>query len=156
MNEDGTIGKPKSAAGYRTIPMASDVMAILKEWKPRCPKSKDGLVFPNLSGNSEFQGNINNRCWYVALRKAGLVDAEGKTFYDMYSMRHVRASIEISENATPKEIQKLMGHASIKITFDVYGHLFPEHDGERAKRANKVAADLMPKKSGQIPGKPEV
>ena len=152
MNEDGTIGLPKSAAGYRTIDMSSDVMRILLEWKGRCPKSAHDLVFPNLSGNSEFLGNVTRRCWYVLQRKAGLVDDEGKPLYDMYSMRHVRASIEIAENATPKEIMTMMGHSSIKITFDVYGHLFPDHAGERSKRANRVAAALIPEKTGQKPG----
>ena len=36
-----------------------------------------------------------------------------------------------------------MGHSSIKVTFDVYGHLFEAHDDRRADRANAIANGLL-------------
>jgi integrase len=65
MNEDGTIGRPKSKSAYRTIEMGAHVMEILKEWKAHCPCSKHGLVFPNWKGKSEKLQNIYRRCWYT-------------------------------------------------------------------------------------------
>ena len=58
-------------------------------------------------------------------------------------MRHVRASMEIKGGANPKEIKSLMGHSSIKVTYDVYGHLFQDHEDRRAARANQIAASLI-------------
>lgn len=159
-HEDLTIGLPKSAAAWRTIPMPDDVMTILKIWKLKCPVSDFDLVFPNGDGKVESLRNVTNRGWYVALEQAGLFDlvrdeetGEDVTRprYTLNSLRHVRASMEIAAGASPKEIQKLMGHSSIKVTFDVYGHLFPDHQDQRAARANRVAGMLL-KNSGQIPG----
>jgi len=42
----------------------------------------------------------------------------------MHSLRHACASLWIENGHNPKQIQRLMGHSSIKATFDVYGHLF--------------------------------
>lgn len=36
----------------------------------------------------------------------------------------------------------LMGHSSVRVTFDVYGHLFKDHEEERAARANIIAEQL--------------
>jgi integrase len=35
----------------------------------------------------------------------------------------------------PKRVQVLLGHSSIQMTFDVYGHLFPSLEDEHAKFA---------------------
>lgn len=140
--ETGEIGLPKSASAYRTIPMPDIVMDALRSWKPFCPEGELGLVFPNGNGGVESHANITNRGWYVLQRKCGIVDANKKPKYPLKSLRHVRASLEIHNGATAKEIQSLMGHASVKITFDVYGHLFIDHHDQRAERANLIASQL--------------
>ncbi|MFD5256319.1 tyrosine-type recombinase/integrase [Streptomyces bobili] len=43
-------------------------------------------------------------------------------------LRHAYASLLIDGGESPKVIQKRMGHSSIKITMDVYGHLYPESE----------------------------
>lgn len=136
---DGTIGLPKSAASFRFIPMPDCYMRQLHHWKKLCPKSDMDLVFPNWSGNAEFVSNLNHRGWRPVLFEAGIVTEDGKPKYPPKSLRHARASLEIESGANPKEIQKLMGHASIKITYDVYGHLFDAHAERRATRANAIA-----------------
>jgi integrase len=40
-----------------------------------------------------------------------------------YALRHVAASLWIEMGVQPKRLQTLMGHSSIKITMDTYGHL---------------------------------
>ena len=143
LNEDGTIGRPKSKHSYRTIPMGDDVMAILKAWKELCPKSELDLVFPNWQGNPESLQNVYRRCWYTLQTELGFIDAEGKPKYPLKDLRHVRASLEIDRQANPKEIKKLMGHSTIKITYDVYGHLFKDHEDRRAERANEIVRQLL-------------
>ena len=52
MDEDGTIGRPKSKYAYRTIKMPSDIMAMLDDVEDEhCPESELDLVFPNWQGN---------------------------------------------------------------------------------------------------------
>ena len=45
--------------------------------------------------------------------------------YGMQSFRHAAASLFIEQGFTPKRVQALMGHSTIQMTFDTYGHLFP-------------------------------
>ena len=127
---DGEIGPLKSAASYRTISAASIVIAKLREWRKLCPASGDDLVFPNYKGNVESLSNITNRGWYVLCRKAGLTytdeNQKERARYKLYTLRHIKASLEIALNRSPKRIQTLMGHANIKMTFDTYGHLFED------------------------------
>ncbi|MFD1328882.1 tyrosine-type recombinase/integrase [Mycoplana ramosa] len=140
--ETREIGLPKSASSYRTIHMPDLVIDALRAWKAHCPHSEFDLVFPTGTGMVESHGNITNRGWYVLQRACGIVDSAGRPRYPLKSLRHVRASLEIHSGATPKEVQALMGHSSVKITFDVYGHLFSDHTHLRAERANIIAAQL--------------
>ena len=139
IEEDGSIGKPKSAASYRFIVMPDCYMSQLRHWRKLCPESDFDLVFPNWSGKAEFVSNLNRRGWRPVLIEAEIVTDAGKPKYSPKSLRHARASLEIESGANPKEIQKLMGHSSIQVTYDVYGHLFEAHDERRAIRANAIA-----------------
>jgi integrase len=55
----------------------------------------------------------------------------------MHSLRHACASLWIENGYNPKQIQTLMGHSSIKVTYDVYGHLFADTDADQ-----KAAEDI--------------
>ena len=55
------IGRPKSAAACRTVPLPPIATNALKTWKLQAPQSKLVLVFPNGAGNVESLGNIINR-----------------------------------------------------------------------------------------------
>jgi integrase len=45
-----------------------------------------------------------------------------------HDLRHTSVALAIAEGAHPKAIQARMGHSSINVTLDRYGHLFPELD----------------------------
>lgn len=143
LNDDGEIGRPKSKAGYRTITMGVHVMELLKAWKEQCPRGDLDLVFPNWQGNPEKLQNVYRRCWYTLQEAVGLTDVDGKAKYPLKELRHVRASLEIDQQANPKEIKNLMGHSSIKVTYDVYGHLFEDHAERRAQRASDIEKELV-------------
>ena len=51
--------------------------------------------------------------------------------YGLHALRHACASLWIEQGHNPKQIQKLMGHSSIKVTFDTYGHLFVDNDADQ-------------------------
>jgi integrase len=134
----GVIGSPKSEAGHRTIPMAPMVLNALREWKLACPRIKadsEGpgqlwLVFPNGDGKPESHTNIINRGFNPIQAKAGVSET-----YGMHALRHFFASWAIEQGFSPKRLQALLGHASIQMTFDVYGHLFPSPEDDHAKFA---------------------
>jgi integrase len=129
------IGRPKSEAGERTVPVPPMVLNALREWKLACPRGDLGLAFPNLLGNVESHSNIVARGFAPAQVKAGIVDENGRAKYlGLHSLRHFYASWCINRKADgglelpAKVVQERLGHASITMTMDVYGHLFPSHD----------------------------
>jgi len=142
----GEIGAPKSAAGQREIPMSPMVVNALKEWRLACPRGSAALVFPNGKGNVESHANIANRGFYPLQRNAGTVVADPKEKdesgnpvmkpkYGLHALRHFFASWAIEREFSPKRVQALLGHSSIQMTFDVYGHLFPSLEDDHAKFA---------------------
>jgi len=143
------IGMPKSDAGQRTIPMTPMVANTLKEWRLVCPKGDLDLVFPNAVGNVEWHQNIIHRGLWPILIKAGVavptgkLDDEGKPilkakYTGLHALRHWFASWCINSKAdgglelSPKAVQARMGHSSITVTYDTYGHLFPATDEGQA------------------------
>ena len=55
-----------------------------------------------------------------------------------YDLRHTHASLLIAEGVHPKKIAERLGHASIKLTMDTYGHLFDGSDRESAERMERL------------------
>lgn len=60
--------------------------------------------------------------------------------FGFHMLRHVYASVQIVQGVTPKRLQKLMGHSTLKLTMDTYGHLWPDDaaDQARASAVEKV------------------
>lgn len=131
----GAVGAPKSAAGEREIPMSPMVVNALREWQLACPKSVGGIVFPNGNGNIENHANIANRGFYALQRAVGFIDSDGKPKYGLHALRHFFASWAVEQGFSAKRVQVLLGHSSIQMTFDVYGHLFPSLEDDHAKFA---------------------
>jgi integrase len=50
----------------------------------------------------------------------------------LHECRHTYASFLIACAVNAKAVQRYMGHSSITITFDTYGHLFPGNEEEAA------------------------
>jgi integrase len=128
------IGRPKSEAGERTIPLLPMVANALREWKLACPKGQLDLAFPNGAGRIEDHGNIVERGW-VPLQIAASVTKHGRAKYPgLHALRHFYASWCINRRVDGglelplKLVQARLGHASIQMTADRYGHLFPQHD----------------------------
>jgi integrase len=135
-DEWGTIGMPKSSAGQREIPMSPTVLNTLRKWKPPCPKGELDLVFPNTVGKVQSLSNIAQRGWHPLQKKAGMVAANGEPLFNFHTLRHFFASWAIERGFTPKRLQALLGHSSIQMTFDRYGHLFPSLEDDHEKFAS--------------------
>jgi integrase len=145
------IDSPKSASGKREVPLAPMVVNALREWKLACPKGERGLVFPNGEGNVENLPNIHRRGLGPLQFAAGITTAEAirakdpkltekqaaakakaHPRYGLHALRHAAASLFIEQKFTAKRVQVLMGHSTIQVTFDTYGHLFPAPDEDQA------------------------
>jgi integrase len=107
----------------------------------------DALVFTSPEGQSLRNSNFRRQVWYKAVADAGLPD--GLRIHDL---RHTCASLLIAQGAHPKAIQVHLGHSSISVTMDRYGHLFPS-DMEALAVAldaarSRALADQMRTKDG--------
>jgi integrase len=137
------IGKPKSESGERSVPLTPIVVNTLREWKLACPKSEAGLVFPSSGGLVEHHKNIIERGLVPTLVAAGVsIEKEGTDgkplkrakYTGLHALRHFYASWCINRRVDgglelpAKVVQERLGHSSIMMTMDVYGHLFPRGD----------------------------
>jgi integrase len=137
------FGNPKSEDGDRTVPLTPIVANTLREWKLACPKSNYRLVFPTGSGRVESHSNIRQRGLIPTLVKAGVtVKGPGPDgaehvqakYTGLHAFRHFYASWCINRRSDgglelpAKVVQERLGHSSITMTMDVYGHLFKGGD----------------------------
>jgi integrase len=145
------IGKPKTDAGERTVPLPPMLVTALREWRLRCPHGSLGLVFPNGVGGVEFHVNIIQRGLIPTQIAAGVTasvldkdgvqarDERGKPmvtakYPGLHALRHFYASWCVNRTQDgglelpAKVVQHRLGHSSITVTLDTYGHLFPRGD----------------------------
>jgi integrase len=142
------MGKPKSKAGDRTIPFGPLVLNLLREWKLACPHGEHRLVFPTTSGQIAGHNNLV-RALKATVRAAGLTNSKGKPKYTgLHALRHFYASWCINpldrggQGLPPKVVQVRLGHSSIVMTMDTYGHLFPPGDDADKRLAEAERALL--------------
>ena len=83
--------------------------------QPRLSK----LVFPSETGGPINGSNVFNRDFLPILEAAGI---RRVTFH---SLRHTFASLLIQQGASLAYVKEQMGHSSIQVTVDIYGHLIP-------------------------------
>ena len=141
-----TIGNPKSRAGHgRTISLPTPVVHTLKTWQLACLPNVGDLVFPGPAGGVADYKYIG-RALAALMTDVGLVDASGNPKYAWHSLRHFYASWCINRRSDgglelpAKVVQARLGHASIVMTLDRYGHLFPSDDdgAELAEAAHRL------------------
>src|SRR5215469_2695970 len=142
------IDKPKSESSERTVPLMPMVANTLREWKLRCPKGDHGkleYVFPTGTGEIEYHSNILQRGLEPAQIAAKIVDSRGKPKYALHALRHFYASWCINRakdgglELPLKMVQERMGHSTLAMTADRYGHLFPSRDdGAELAKAEKL------------------
>jgi integrase len=128
------------------MPSQQSVVRRTGWWKLACPKSELGLVFPTGAGEVEYHSNIVTRGLAPVQVAAGVVAKGGVAKYTgLHALRHFYASWCINRpedgglGLPLKVVQHRLGHSSIQMTADVYGHLFPSgDDGTELAAAEKA------------------
>ncbi len=108
-----SLGPPKTSAGKRTVTLPASLTDALAEHIA----GRTGFVFTSPEGGPIRRTNFRRRVWIPATEQAGLA---GVRFHDL---RHTHVAMLIAEGEHPKVIQARLGHASIRTTLDLYGHL---------------------------------
>jgi integrase len=137
------IGAPKSESGERTVPLPPIVANALRELK--LIRTDTDIVFVSSRGHIRNHSNIVKYALIPAQIAAGVAKPDGTAKYTgLHALRHFYASWCINRREdgglglTPKLVQERLGHSTIGMTLDVYGHLFPRgDDGSELAAAEK-------------------
>ena len=113
-------GSTKTGA-TRTVTLPRFLSDMLGEHIGLYP-SRDDHVFSSAEGQPLRRRNFSRRHFGPAVVAAGLAPLR---FHDL---RHTCVAMLIAEGAHPKAIQARLGHSTIRLTFDRYGHLLPSLD----------------------------
>lgn len=133
---------PKSRAGRRTVPVARVLREHLVRRRMRAGRA-EGLVFGASSERPFTPSNVRRRA-HTAWRRSremqakalGVLPAHPRAGFEpitLHEARHTFASLMIAAGVNAKALSTYMGHSSITITFDRYGHLIPGNEGEAAE-----------------------
>jgi integrase len=134
--EHGRI-ETKCGAGRRSVPIPAALRDELVEHKLRLGRDR-GLLFgrtPEIPFTPDVPYRRAKRAW----------EAAGLAPIGLHECRHTFASLMIAAGVNAKALSTFMGHSSVNITLDRYGHLMPGSEEEAAgldiylKRANTAA-----------------
>lgn len=118
---------PKTRTSQRTTPMPAVLRDLLLGHRGRGGGvAEDTLVFGGSDGAPFHAASLYRRA-DRAWSAAGLRDR-----LRLHQARHTYASFMIAASVNAKALSVFMGHSSIKVTFDLYGHLMPGTEAEAA------------------------
>jgi integrase len=130
----GVVDEVKTEYSEDDLPLDPDFATELLNWKRQCPPSKDGWMFPSpVTARPYEPGTIQYNYIREAGKKLGLHGVGWHTF------RHTYRSLLDASGAPVGVQQKLMRHAQVSTTMDIYGGALME-----AKRdANSKVARMV-------------
>jgi integrase len=124
----------KSRAGTRAVPIPKVLRGHLSAHKLTLGRS-EGLIF-GATAERPFTGSNASRRAETAWKRANKIrEREESPLLEpigLHECRHTFASLMIAAGVNAKALSTYMGHSSITITLDRYGHLFPGNEDEAA------------------------
>ena len=128
----GSLTTPKNRE-RRDVDLISDVVQLLSEWELAHSGDLGELVFHD-AGSFLSTRILLRRILYPAMAAAGIdrvgPTQERRTFH---SLRHTFAKRALEKGAQITWLSRHLGHSSLKVTTDIYGHW------ERAERKLQAA-----------------
>ena len=122
---------PKSKASVRKIDLSPALGKMLLEDKLKSGWGA-GLVFTNTEGGPRDPRAFAKREFKAAVKASGIGPLR---FHDL---RHTFGSMKIAQGENLLYVSRQMGHSSINITVDIYGHLIRETNPEAAAKTDAL------------------
>jgi len=119
----GLVFGPPKTYERRSVALPPALSEELAAYLADRPREPDALVFCAPDGGPLRHRNFYRRQFRPAVAAAGL--PEQARFHDL---RHTCAALLIAQGAHPLAVMQRLGHSSITVTMNTYGHLFPELD----------------------------
>jgi integrase len=123
--KEGSIA-PKTRTSQRTTPMPGVLRDHLVDRRLAVEDAGDDVLVFGAAPDRPFHANVVYRRADLAWKRAGLGRLR------LHQARHTYASFMIAAGVNAKALSSFMGHSSIKVTFDLYGHLMPGTEAEAA------------------------
>jgi integrase len=105
-------------------------------------------IFPSETGGLLHPHNIRDRVLYGLLTKAKLRRVR---FHDL---RHTFASLLLQNGESPVYVKEQMGHSSIQVTVDCYGHLIPGGNKQAVDRLDTPISQSVLERESATPAQP--
>ena len=135
---------PKTKAGeQRIVALDAETLAVLRTWKAQQSADRlawgqswtdTGLVFTREDGLGWHPERVTKAL-------SPLATSAGLPVIRFHDLRHISASLQISAGVPLAVVSKRLGHSTIAVTVDVYGHLL----GDANQNAADAAAALVPR-----------
>ena len=119
--------EPKSRSGRRRVPLARPLRVHLAAHRLLLRRSDDAELLFGRSGGRAMHSDMLTRRAHTTWRRAGLEPI------GLHECRHTYAAFMIAAGVNAKALSTYMGHSSITITLDRYGHLMPGNEEEAAE-----------------------
>jgi integrase len=128
----GAITAPKTATSERSVDVPQRLLDVLKRHQKECPPLEGDFVLRTTTGTPMDGDNFGKRILPEILTRAKLRSI------GLHALRHTYTSLLIRQGENLKYVSKQLGHASIKLTADLYGHLFKETSTTAMRRLDKM------------------
>jgi len=139
---NGRIGRVKTECSEDDLPLDPDFAAALKDWKTQCPESVGDWVFPS---------PITDRCYHASPIQQDYIRPAGKKLglegVGWHSFRHTYRSWLDATGAPIGVQQKLMRHAQISTTMDVYGNALMQSKRDANSKVVRMALRPAPQQA---------
>ena len=143
--------EPKTARSRRVVPLSPSVVRALVAHRKRQAAEKleagpvyadYGLVFASLTGGALDERNVVHRHFKPAVKRAKLdeqPESEAKRPpLRLYDLRHTHVTLSLRAGEPVHLVSARVGHASARMTLDVYAHALPADQADASARLEAV------------------
>ena len=134
---------PKSAASRRVVDFDTDTSDVLRTWKVAQLEKRLLAGTAWTPGEWVFTNEVgrpHNPEW-VGKRFRKLIAHPDLPTITMRELRHSHATALLQAGVHPKVVQERLGHASIKVTMDIYSSVLPTMQREAVERLTQMMKD---------------
>jgi len=137
--------KTTKSGKSRLVRIGPDALAVLSEWRSRIESERSmfaeayrddlDLVFPTPDGNYLSPAQVTNRI--------GKYMKKAKVRGSLHKLRHLNASVMISNKVPITEVSRRLGHSDTYVTLKVYSHAMSGDDGVASAVVDNAMGDVL-------------